>query len=61
MRAAAGFVKTGPGVNVFDADQDAEIVREAGDFGRKLRMREKIAAAVAEVKEEVEAERLRWC
>ena len=61
LGGANGFVETGLKVNLLDANLDAQIVKEAGFFWRKLGMREKVAAAVAEVKEEVSAGRLRWC
>jgi len=56
-----GYELTGAKANLFDADKDGLIAREAGYFWRKLGMRAKVAAAVAEVKEEVDAGRLRWC
>ena len=59
--AAEGYVKTGLSVPLDDASQDVHIVREAGRFWRDLRMREKITAAVAEVREEISAGRFRWC
>ena len=43
-----------------DGRQDQFIVREAGDFWKELGMREKINSAVAEVREEARAGRLRW-
>jgi hypothetical protein len=59
LHAADGYLKTGMSV-ALDGSQDAEIVREAGDFWRELRMRAKIDSAVAEVKAEVAAGRLGW-
>ena len=61
IHAAGGFVRVGLQANLYDAKLDAEIVREAGHWWRELNMREKVTAAVEEVKEEVEARRLRWC
>ena len=61
LTAASGYVKTGAKAHLLDADLDGEIVREAGRIWRRLDMRSKVAAAVAEVKEEVDAGRLRWC
>ena len=59
--AADGYWETGFKANLWDADLDHLICKEAGYFWRKLGMRAKVAAAVAEVKAEVEAGRLRWC
>ncbi len=59
LHAADGYLKTGMSV-ALDGSQDAEIVREAGDFWRELKMRAKINSAVAEVKAEVAAGRLGW-
>ena len=59
LRAADGYVKTGMTVSL-DGKQDQFIVREAGDFWKELGMREKINSAVAEVREEARAGRLRW-
>ncbi len=59
LHAADGYVKTGMTV-ALNGDEDHMIVREAGEFWNELRMREKINSAVAEVREEVEAGRIRW-
>jgi hypothetical protein len=55
----AGYLKTGMTV-ALDGTQDSFIVREAGHFWKELGMREKINAAVAEVRQEVQANRLSW-
>ena len=60
LAAAEGCWETGFKANIWDADLDARICKEAGHFWRKLGMRHKVAAAVAEVEEEVKAGRLRW-
>ena len=61
FQAAEGYLKTGMSVDLdVDGPQDHLIVREAGVFWRELQMRAKINSAVAEVKDEVEAGRLRW-
>ncbi len=60
LAAADGYWETGFKANLWDADLDARICKEAGHFWRKLGMRKKVAAAVAEVEEEVQAGRLRW-
>ncbi len=60
LAAAEGYWETGFKANIWDADLDARICKEAGHFWRKLGMRRKVAAAVAEVEEEVKAGRLRW-
>ena len=52
--AADGYLHTGFRANLFDANLDQEICKEAGNFWRKLGMREKVASAVAEVQTEVE-------
>ena len=51
--AADGYIKTGLRVPLDDASQDQFIVREAAAFWKELNMRQKIDAAVAEVREEV--------
>ena len=61
LAAADGYWETGFKANIWDAEQDFRIVKEAGHFWRKLGMREKVDSAAAEVREEVEAGRLRWC
>ena len=59
--AAEGYIRTGLSVPLDDASQDVHIVREAGRFWRDLHMRDKVTAAVAEVREEISAGRFRWC
>jgi hypothetical protein len=59
LAAADGYLKTGMTV-ALDGTQDSFIVREAGHFWKELGMREKINAAVAEVRQEVQANRLSW-
>jgi hypothetical protein len=59
LAAAEGYEKTGTTV-ALDGTEDHFIVREAADFWNDLHMREKIDAAVAEVREEVRAGRLSW-
>ena len=59
LNAAEGYIRTGLRVSL-DGTQDHFIVREAGRFWNELGMRDKINAAVAEVREEVRAGRLRW-
>ena len=61
LHAADGFLRVGLKANLTNADLDREIVREVGHWWRELGMRDKVTAAVAEVQEEVEAGRLRWC
>ena len=60
LAAAEGFWETGFKANLCDAELDARICKEAGYFWRKLGMRDKVNAAVAEVREQVKAGRLRW-
>ena len=59
VHAADGYLKTGMTVSL-DGSQDILIVREAGDFWKDLDMRQKINSAVAEVRAEARAGRLRW-
>ena len=59
IKAADGYLKTGMTV-ALDGSQDQLIVREAGIFLTELGMRAKICSAVAEVREEVAANRLGW-
>jgi hypothetical protein len=59
VHAAEGYLKTGMTVSL-DGSQDILIVREAGDFWKELGMRQKINFAVAEVRAEARAGRLRW-
>ena len=59
LQAAGGYKKTGLRVKL-DGTEDDQIVREAQDFWNELGMRRKIDAAVAEVREEVQAGRLKW-
>ena len=59
LRAADGYLKTGMTV-ALDGSQDLWIVREAAQFWNELQMRDKINSAVAEVREEARAGRLRW-
>ena len=59
LNAAEGYKRTGATV-ALDGTEDAKIVREAGKFFRDLGMREKINRAVALVKSEVKAGRLKW-
>ena len=58
--AADGYIKTGLRASLEDAVADQFIVREAGVFWKELNMREKVNAAVADVREEVLANRIRW-
>ena len=60
LGAADGYLKTGLTV-ALDGSQDEEVVREALVFWHERQMRTKINAAVAEVREEVRAGRLKWC
>ena len=60
LGAADGYLKTGLTV-ALDGSQDEEVVREARVFWHERQMRTKINAAVAEVREEVRAGRLKWC
>ena len=59
LKAADGFLKTGLAV-ALDGSQDQLIVREAGIFWAEQGMRAKINSAVAEVREEVAANRIGW-
>ena len=59
LNAAKGYLRAGMTVDL-DGLQDQEIVREAGEFWRELGMRAKMNFAVAEVREEHKANRLRW-
>ena len=59
LQAADGYLKTGMRV-ALDGSEDAFAVREAAVFWQERQMRAKINSAVAEVKEEVAAGRLRW-
>ena len=60
VTAARGFVETGFKVNLDDALLDTQITKEARYFWDHLGMREKVASAVREVREEVRAGRLKW-
>ena len=59
LNAAKGYLKTGMTVDL-DGSQDQEIVREAGQFWSELGMRAKINAAVKEVRDEYNANRINW-
>ena len=61
LAAAEGYWETGMKANIWDSNLDRRIVKEAGYFWGHLQMRGKIAEAVAEVRTECEAGRLRWC
>ena len=60
LAAADGYVKTGFLASLDDSSGDNFIVREAGVFWKELHMRAKINSAVADVRREVLAGRLRW-
>ena len=60
LRAADGYPQTGMTAALDDNSRDHLIVREAGEFWRELGMREKINSAVADVRTEFQAGRLRW-
>jgi hypothetical protein len=59
VKAAQGFKKTGMS-NDLTGSEDAEIVREAGQFWRKLGMRERRAKVLHDVDVEVAVGRLAW-
>ena len=59
--AVDGYLNTGMIAPLDDAAQDQFIVREVGALWKELGMRDKINAAVAEVRAEVVVGRLRWC
>ena len=59
LHAADGYKKTGANV-ALDGSEDHLIVREAGEFFRRLNIREKINVEVSMVREEVKAGRLTW-
>ena len=61
LEAADGYVKTGWLCSLDNAEGDNLICREAGVFWKELGMREKVNAAVAEVREEIKHGRLSWC
>ena len=61
LQAADGYVKTGWLCSLDNAEGDNLICREAGVFWKELGMREKVNAAVEEVREEVKHGRLSWC
>ena len=61
LAAARGYVETGLKANLDDALLDTQITKEARYFWDELGMREKVATAVGEVREEARAGRLRWC
>ena len=60
LAAADGYIKTGERLPLDDDTQDHECVREADVFFKELDMRTKLNAAVADVREEAAAGRLRW-
>ena len=60
LAAVEGYWESGLKANLWDADLDARICKEAGHLWRKLGIRDKVAAAVAEVEEECRAGRLSW-
>ena len=59
IQAADGYLKTGLRV-ALDGSEDVFVVREAAVFWHERQMRAKINSAVAEVAEEVAADRLHW-
>ena len=59
--AAEGSIKTGLRVSLANSSQDHLIVTAAASFWNELNMREKVNAAVAEVRAGVQVVRLRWC
>ncbi len=60
LRAAEGYAKTGLTAALDNDSRDHLIVREAANFWEELSMRQKINSAVAEVREEHQAGRLKW-
>ena len=58
--ASKGYLKVGLSANLDNSELDGEIVREAAIFWAERDMRAKINAAVADVREEVRAGRLKW-
>ena len=60
LAAADSYVKAGWKVNLDNSDRDQFIVKEAGEIWQRRNMREKVNAAVAAVRDEVDAQRLQW-
>ena len=61
LDAAEGYIKTGERMGLENGELDYLIVREAGVAWNDLGMRAKVNAAVAQVKHEHAAGRLKWC
>ena len=60
LAAADSYEKAGFKVNLTDSGRDQFIVREAGGIWKRQHMRQKVNAAVAAVRNEVEKKRLKW-
>jgi hypothetical protein len=60
LAAADSYEKAGFTANLSDDDRDQFIVREAGGIWARRHMRQKVNAAVAAVRDEVDKKRLTW-